>query len=176
MTTPYEAYVSIGSNLGDREQNCLKAIDALISAPGVTLVAQSPLYETEPVDFKDQDWFVNGVLKIETDMTPQLLLVTLKEIEKKLGRRRHSIRFGPRVIDLDIILYDKVTMATPELEIPHPRMHERRFVLKPICDIDPNLRHPILHQTMRELNDAVDDRDQGMKVINASCRDERRCD
>ena len=93
------------------------------------------------------------------------LLAALKDVEKKLGRRRHPIRFGPRVIDLDIILYDELALDTPELEIPHPRMHQRRFVLKPICDIDPNLRHPSLHQTMIELYDAIDGQDQDMKAI-----------
>ncbi len=129
------------------------------------VVAQSRFYETEPVDYKNQDWFVNGIIKIETELAPHSLLATLKDVEKKLGRRQQPIRFGPRVIDLDIILYDELTLDTPELEIPHPRMHQRRFVLKPICDIDANLRHPSLRQTMIELCDAIDGQDQDMKAI-----------
>jgi 2-amino-4-hydroxy-6-hydroxymethyldihydropteridine diphosphokinase len=159
------AYISVGSNLGKRIQNCQKGISSLGNATGTTVVAQSPFYETEPVDCKDQDWFVNGVIKIETELAPHSLLATLKDVEKKLGRRRQPIRFGPRVIDLDIILYDELAIDTPELEIPHPRMHQRRFVLKPICDIDPNLRHPSLHQTMIELYDAINGQEQDMKVI-----------
>ena len=152
------------SNLGDKKDNCRKGISSLGNAAGIIVVAQSPFYETEPVDFKDQDWFVNGVIKIETELTPHGLLATLQDIEKKLGRRRQPIRFGPRVIDLDIIFFDALMLETPELEIPHPRMHQRRFVLKPICDIEPSLFHPLLRQTMLELYEAIDGQDQNMKA------------
>ena len=131
----------------------------------MTVVAQSLFYETEPVGFKDQGWFINGAIKIETTLSPHSLLAALKDIEKKLGRCRQPVRFGPRVIDLDIIFYDKLVLNTPELEIPHPRMHQRRFVLKPICDIEPDLHHPRLRQTVMALYEAMDGTGQDMRAV-----------
>ena len=124
------------------------------------LVDQSPVYQTEPVDYIDQDWFVNYVVKIETVLEPLVLLDRLKSIEHHAGRKRDSIRFGPRFLDLDIIFYDEIVMDHPRLVIPHPRMHKRRFVLKPVCDIDPHINHPVLHRTMQSLLEDLDETGQ----------------
>jgi 2-amino-4-hydroxy-6-hydroxymethyldihydropteridine diphosphokinase len=155
----------VGSNIGDKRRNCQKGIEALTAVSHTTLVAQSRFYETEPVDYRDQDWFVNGVIKVKTGFEPFSLLDELKAIEKRLGRAEHPVRFGPRVIDLDIILYGGRTIDTPRLVVPHPRMHQRRFVLEPICDIDPDLVHPVIGRTMAQLLNSLDRRDQSIKAI-----------
>ena len=150
------AYISVGSNLGDRRLNCLKGLERLTEEGHTILVARSGFYITEPVDFIEQDWFVNAVAKVETRLSPCSLLEALMTIETALGRRRDSVRFGPRTIDLDIILYDRQVIDSPELVVPHPRMHKRRFVLAPICDIDPELLHPTLNRTMGQLLESLD--------------------
>jgi 2-amino-4-hydroxy-6-hydroxymethyldihydropteridine diphosphokinase len=147
----HTAYISVGSNLGRKLENCRKAITALTCSETCRLIAQSLVYQTEPVDYKDQDWFVNYAVKIETTLDPFSLLDTLKSIERDAGRTRDNVRFGPRVLDLDIILYEAMVVNTLNLVIPHPRMHKRRFVLKPICDIDPDIIHPVFHRTMLSL-------------------------
>jgi 2-amino-4-hydroxy-6-hydroxymethyldihydropteridine diphosphokinase len=103
------------------------------------------------------------VAKIETDLDPLSLLNVLKSIERAAGRVKDTIRFGPRILDLDIILYDNLVMDTPPLSVPHPRMHKRRFVLKPLCDIDPNIIHPVLHRTMESLLEDLDEK--GQRII-----------
>ena len=120
------------------------------------------MYRTEPVDYKDQDWFVNYVVKIKTTLDPFSLLDTVKSIERSAGRTGDGIRFGPRVLDLDIILYDMMVLDTSKLVIPHPRMHKRHFVLKPICDIDPDIIHPVFNTTMQSLLEDLDVTDQGI--------------
>jgi 2-amino-4-hydroxy-6-hydroxymethyldihydropteridine diphosphokinase len=124
------------------------------------MIDQSLVYQTEPVDYKDQDWFVNYVVKIETTLDPISLLDTLKFIERDAGRTRDAVRFGPRLLDLDIIFYDAMVVDTLKLVIPHPRMHKRRFVLKPICDIDPDIIHPVFHRTMQSLLEDLAAKDQ----------------
>lgn len=161
----HTVFISIGSNMGDRKANCQTGIDALIASGVFSITGLSPFYETEPVDYLDQDWFVNSAMRGETDMTPLELLDLLKTIEARVGRKAHTIRFGPRVLDLDIILYDDLIVNTPRLTIPHVRMHERRFVLKPICDIEPNVVHPILKQTLRQLLAALVD-DENQRVVD----------
>ena len=156
----HTAYLSVGSNLGRKLSNCRKGIDALTCHDSCRLIDQSLVYQTEPVDYKDQDWFVNYVVKIETTLDPFSLLDTLKSIERSAGRTRDGVRFGPRVLDLDIILYDALVLNTSDLVIPHPRMHKRHFVLKPICDIDPNIIHPVFHTTMQTLLKDLDATDQ----------------
>jgi 2-amino-4-hydroxy-6-hydroxymethyldihydropteridine diphosphokinase len=150
------AYISVGSNLGRKLENCRKAITALTCCGTCRLIDQSPVYQTEPVDYRDQDWFVNYAVKIETTLDPFSLLDTLKSIERDAGRARDAVRFGPRVLDLDIILYDAMVVDTLKLVIPHPRMHKRHFVLKPICDIDPDIIHPVFRQTMQSLLEGLD--------------------
>ena len=112
---------------------------------------------TEPVDYINQDWFVNLVVKIETRFNPFRLLDKLKLIQSNAARNYDVERFGPRIIDLDIIMYDDFVINSPELIIPHARMHKRRFVLKPFCDIDPHIVHPVLKKDMQYLLDSLDD-------------------
>jgi len=138
------AFLALGSNLGDRQKNLESAIAAL-EAAGVRIVQRSAVYETEPQDFKDQPWFLNMVLKVETTCFPIQLLTLLHRIEREMGRirGRESVPKGPRTIDLDILLYGKAVMDVPQLAIPHPRVSERRFVLEPLLEIAPDLRHPV---------------------------------
>jgi len=163
MTKGNRVYISIGSNLGDKLANCQHGIDALARTMQTVLVAQSTFYRTEPVDYLDQDWFVNAVVVIETRLDPMQLLADLKSIQAAAGRTQTHVRFGPRILDLDILLYGEKILATPELEIPHPRLHKRRFVLQPICDIDPKIVHPVLNVSMQTLLNRLDENDQ--KVV-----------
>jgi len=156
------AYLSVGSNLGNKLENCRNGIASLTCSADIRLIEQSSIYRTEPVDYQDQDWFVNYAVKIETVLDPLSLLNIIKSIELEVGRVPHAIRFGPRVLDLDIILYDDVVQNETRLTIPHPRMHKRRFVLKPICDIDPGISHPVLRQTMLELLENLAEDGQGI--------------
>ena len=133
-------YLSLGSNLGDREATLGAAIAALLPA-GVRVGQVSSIYETEPVDFLEQPWFLNCVVEAETEMEPHALLQSLRAIESQLGSQKEFAK-GPRKLDLDILLYDGETIATPDLQIPHPRMLQRRFVLAPLAEIAPNLQHP----------------------------------
>jgi 2-amino-4-hydroxy-6-hydroxymethyldihydropteridine diphosphokinase len=159
------AYISIGSNLGDKQSNCKKGIAALNKTPGITVTAHAKFYKTAPVDFTDQDWFVNTAVRIATELLPRDLLRQLKRIESDVGRIQSGIRFGPRVLDLDIILYDNLVFKSDKLEIPHPRMHKRRFVLGPICDIDPLVMHPTLKKPVKTLLDGIEDPDQDIVVL-----------
>ena len=149
------AYISAGSNMGDRLQNCRKGVEALTEADNSRILAQSRIYKTEPVDYEDQNWFVNMVVKLETALDPFQLLDHIKHIQRAAGRIKDSIRFGPRILDLDIILYDNRIIESDCLVVPHPRMHKRRFVLKPICDIDPAVIHPVLNKEMQILLDEL---------------------
>ena len=157
---PHTTYISVGSNLGRKLDNCHTGTAALTDSAHVRLIDQSPVYRTEPVDYLDQDWFVNYVVKIRTDLDPLDLLEFIHSIEHTAGRLRDSVRFGPRVLDLDIILFDDLVLDDSNITIPHPRMHKRRFVLKPICDIDPDINHPVLQQTMLTLLANLDDAEQ----------------
>jgi 2-amino-4-hydroxy-6-hydroxymethyldihydropteridine diphosphokinase len=143
------AYIGIGSNLGDRQANCLKAI-AFLTQAGQSVLKQSSLYETDPWGKKDQPRFINMAVEIETNLKPQGLLLLLKEIENNMGRV-YTTRWGPRLIDLDILLYEDLVITEEELQIPHPRMHERAFVLQPLAEICPEKVHPLLHKRIDEL-------------------------
>jgi len=156
----HTAYISIGSNIGDKLLNCRKGISALAKSGKSVIIRQSNFYKTEPVDYTDQDWFVNSVVKIETAFDPFQLLYELKIIEKDAGRTEDQIRYGPRILDLDIIFYDNIVMNLSELIIPHPEMHKRRFILKPICDINPKFIHPVLKMDMQYLLNNLDDKEQ----------------
>jgi len=145
-------YLSLGSNVGDRAENLHAAIDRLRSLGDV--VAVSSFYETEPVEFTAQPWFLNCAVKLNTDHTPQELLSGILDIEQQLGRRRGQLK-GPRTIDLDILLFGDSIVDDPGLRIPHPTMHERRFVLEPLAEIAPEVLHPIFQRTIRELRDAL---------------------
>jgi 2-amino-4-hydroxy-6-hydroxymethyldihydropteridine diphosphokinase len=146
-------YLSLGSNVGDREHNLRTAIDRL-AAPDLRVLRTSPIYETEPVDYTAQRWFLNLVVEAETSLFPKLLLSRVARIERELGRVR-TVAKGPRTIDIDILLYGRAVVETAGLQIPHPRMAERRFVLEPLADLVPDLRHPVAHKTVREMLDAA---------------------
>jgi 2-amino-4-hydroxy-6-hydroxymethyldihydropteridine diphosphokinase len=146
-------YLSLGSNMGDRAQNIARAIKAL-GAQGVSVVRKSSLYETEPVDVRGGGWFLNCVVEAETDLMPQQLMNALLEIERSLGRQRGPVSKGlkePRSIDLDILLFGSNVVSTPELEIPHPRMAERRFVLVPLVEIASEAEHPVQKLTIADM-------------------------
>ena len=152
-------YLSLGSNIGDREHFLQSALDRL-QAPDLTIKRTSFIYETEPVDFKEQRSFLNLVAEAETELFPMMLLSRVQKIELQLGRKRMGPAKGPRTIDIDILLYGVSRIHSARLEIPHPRMHERRFVLAPMVELAPDLRHPELHRTMRDLLASV----EGQKV------------
>ncbi len=133
-------YFSLGSNVGEREANLRSAIAAL-QPSGIQVKRVSSIYETEPVDFLDQPWFLNCVVEAETELQPHALLQSLRAIESHLGSQKEFAK-GPRKLDLDILLYNSQTIATPDLQIPHPRMLQRRFVLTPLAEIAPQLKHP----------------------------------
>lgn len=145
-------YLSLGSNVGDRAANLNTAIDNLRAFGEV--VAVSSVYETEPVEFTAQPWFLNCAVILDTDKTPKQLLAGILDIEQRLGRQRLQKK-GPRIIDIDILLSGNSIVEDPGLTIPHPAMHERRFVLEPLAEIAPEVRHPIFKQTIRELRDAL---------------------
>ncbi|MBU4464068.1 MAG: 2-amino-4-hydroxy-6-hydroxymethyldihydropteridine diphosphokinase [Proteobacteria bacterium] len=157
MNQGHIAYISAGSNIGNRLENCKNSLTYLAESKTSIIRSISPFYMTEPVDYINQDWFVNLVVKIETRLDPFRLLDKLKSIQGDAGRNHNAERFGPRILDLDIIMYDDIIINSPELIIPHPRMHKRRFVLKPICDIAPHIVHPVLKKDMQYLLDRLDD-------------------
>jgi 2-amino-4-hydroxy-6-hydroxymethyldihydropteridine diphosphokinase len=142
-------YLSLGSNLDDRAKNLRDAIAALANAR-VHVVRVSSVYETEPVDYLDQPWFLNCAVEAETELAALELLHALRGIETQMGSKK-SIAKGPRLIDIDILLYGNEVIGTPELQVPHPRMHLRRFVLEPLAEIAPNVQHPISHLSISKL-------------------------
>lgn len=146
------AYLSLGSNLGDRAANLKSAIDRLRDFGEV--VAVSSFYETEPVEVIAQPWFLNCVVKLDTEKTPEQLLAGILAIEQEMGRERKQKK-GPRTIDLDIILFGNSIIQSPGLTVPHPAMHERRFVLEPLAEIAADVRHPVLKKSILELREAL---------------------
>ena len=148
-TKPEIVFLSLGSNVGDREKNLRDAIAALPKL-GVQIKKVSSIYETEPVDLLEQPWFLNCVLEGETSVPPAALLKELRALEKRMGSKKLVAR-GPRLIDLDILVYGRQTIDSPELQVPHPRMHLRRFVLAPLAEIAPNLKHPSWSGTATQL-------------------------
>jgi len=158
------AYIGIGSNLGDKADQCERAISKILKLGRHKLLAKSSFFKTQPIGCTTQDWFVNGVIKIETDLGPLDLLRGLKTIESQLGRTK-TFRWGPRMIDLDILFFDDTEMKTEDLQIPHPLLHERQFVLRPLAEIDRDLIHPVLKKTIGELLENFQE-DQGVEKLD----------
>ena len=163
----HKAILSVGSNIGDSLSNCHEGIKALALTGKIFVGAESNFYKTEPVDYSDQEWFINCAVKIKTVLNPFELLDELKSVEKALGRKDKSIRFGPRILDMDIIFFDEIILKTANLVIPHPEMHKRRFVLVPVCDINPDILHPVFHKNIKEILDSIDKNKQ--KVYKLTC-------
>jgi 2-amino-4-hydroxy-6-hydroxymethyldihydropteridine diphosphokinase len=153
-----DIYLALGSNMGDRALSISRAIDSL-PVHGVHVVQQSSPYETEPVELRDQEWFLNGVVEVETKLTPQRLMQALLDIERSMGRLRLTPK-GPRIIDMDILLFGSTIVHERGLEIPHPRMAERRFVLVPFAEIAAGAIHPVLKKTIAEMLDETPDRSE----------------
>jgi 2-amino-4-hydroxy-6-hydroxymethyldihydropteridine diphosphokinase len=143
-----EAYIAVGSNVGDREANTKKAFSILEERTKIIKI--SSLYETKPMYLEDQGWFLNCIAKVETELSPKELLKFLKSIEQKLGRQTVK-RNGPRIIDLDILFYGNQILKEDDLDVPHPRIGERTFVLVPLAEIAPNLIHPVTKKTIANM-------------------------
>jgi 2-amino-4-hydroxy-6-hydroxymethyldihydropteridine diphosphokinase len=150
-------YIGLGANLGDREAAIRRALDVLDADPAIDVVAVSTVRETDPVGYLDQPRFLNGAAALETELPPRELLERLLAVEKELGRERAGgPRFGPRTIDLDLLLYGEETIAEPGLTVPHPRLTERRFVLEPLSELDPSLALPDGRRVRELLASAVE--------------------
>lgn len=157
-------YLSLGSNLGDREANLRTAIEKLRDVGDV--VAVSSFYETEPVEVTAQPWFLNSAVKFDTKKMPRQLISAILAIEQGMGRQRKQQK-GPRTIDIDILFFGSSIIDIPSLTVPHPHLHERRFVLEPLAEIAPDVRHPIFKRTIRELRDALPGGQTVKKLIRA---------
>jgi 2-amino-4-hydroxy-6-hydroxymethyldihydropteridine diphosphokinase len=155
MENRKQIYLSLGSNLGDRAANLERAIGALAGV-GVHVLRRSSIYETEPVDFLAQPWFLNCVVEAETILDPLPLLQALQGIERSMGSQKLVPR-GPRIIDLDILFYENAVIREQGIEIPHPRLSERRFVLVPMAELSPQFLHPVLKLTIRKLLETTQD-------------------
>jgi 2-amino-4-hydroxy-6-hydroxymethyldihydropteridine diphosphokinase len=160
----HHAYIGFGSNLGDRLENCKNAIGALAALPPCSLLKTSSFYETSPVGLVDQPAFINGVVLLETDEDAHWLLRQMLEIEKTFGRIR-NLKWGPRSIDLDLLFFDDQIINTPELSVPHPSLHERRFVLEPLNEVAPDFRHPSLGKSVADLRNDLQDGEQRVEVL-----------
>jgi 2-amino-4-hydroxy-6-hydroxymethyldihydropteridine diphosphokinase len=146
-----QVYVAMGSNLGDRDAHLAAGLAALRASEGIEVVAVSPLYETDPIGPPPQGPYLNGAIQLSTSLDPHVLLKRLLEIEAEQGRTRGADRNAPRTLDLDLLLYGERKWVEPDLEIPHPRLAERPFVLEPLCDLAADFIHPVLGETIEAL-------------------------
>ncbi len=160
---PHTAFIAIGSNMESPAANCRRAMDRLGDSPGMTLLARSSLYRSEPFGKTDQDWFVNAVVRIDTSLSPEELLMACLSIEQEMGRSR-SEKWGPRIIDLDILFYDDLILKLEGLEIPHPGIPERSFVLVPMNEIAPDCIHPQLKKPVRTLLEEIENPQQVQRM------------
>lgn len=153
----HRAYIGVGSNQGDKEENCGRAVSGIGRLPETRVREVSTWFATEPWGAPSTEWYVNGVVAVDTDLPPQTLLRHCQALERKLGRLPGLKRWADRVIDLDILFFDDMVLEEPGLIIPHPELHRRRFVLVPLCEIAPDLRHVPLGSDIRELLARVED-------------------
>ena len=161
------AYIGIGSNLGDKINNCLEAVVRIDEISGCRVTAQSGFYRTQPVGVNGQDWYVNGVIVLSADISAQNLLKSLLAIEINMGRERKR-KWDSRIIDLDILLFGEEVIAEKGLQVPHPLMHLRRFVLVPMVSLAPDLVHPVLRKSMAELLVDSPKKEQSVILIGAA--------
>ncbi len=159
-----KAYIGIGSNLGDKAANCRTAVERIGGIPGCAIIARSDLYRTEPVGVDDQDWYVNGVVGVDTRLGARDLLIALMAIESAMGRVRHQ-KWEARIIDLDILLYGNHRIQEEGLIIPHPLMHCRRFVLVPLNQLNPQLAHPVFGSTIAGLLEGCGETGQEIQPV-----------
>ena len=152
----HTAYIGIGSNLGTPDKNCEEAMEKISTNGGIKIVSKSLLYQTAPVGHIKQDWFVNSVIKIDTQLSPKELMSFLLNIESEMGRIRKE-KWGPRLIDLDLLFYDNLILNQKEITLPHPEIQNRKFVLTPLNEIAENLTHPILKRTIKFLLQELSD-------------------
>ena len=160
----HHAYIGLGSNLGNRLEGCRNAIEALAALPTCSVLQTSSFYETTPVGLVEQPAFINGVVLLETGKDAHWLLREMLAIEDTFGRIR-TLKWGPRSIDLDLLFFDDLIIDMPDLSVPHPLLHERRFVLATLNEIAPDLRHPCLEKTVAELLDDLEDGHQRVEVV-----------
>jgi 2-amino-4-hydroxy-6-hydroxymethyldihydropteridine diphosphokinase len=152
----HQVYIGIGSNLGNKRENYLEALERIAKTPKTRIIKESSVYESQPLG-DSKEWFINGVIEIETELKPELLLTKFKNIERAMGRKKVRKRWGARIIDLDILLYDSLVMNKKTLKIPHPEMHQRKFVLIPLSELAPQVIHPVLGTSISELLVGVKD-------------------
>lgn len=163
----HTVYISVGSNIGAKIDHCRFGISQVAAHRDIELTATSPFYRTAPVDYTDQDWFVNAAFRIATSLDAHELLRVTNHVQVAAGQGVKEIRFGPRTLDLDLIFYDQRVLKSSDLELPHPRMHKRRFVLQPICDIDPQFVHPVFGCCVQDLIENMQDDQQEVILIDA---------
>jgi 2-amino-4-hydroxy-6-hydroxymethyldihydropteridine diphosphokinase len=159
-----KVFIGIGGNLGDAREVCLRAIEALRQCREIDVEATSSLYRSKPVGPVEQDWFINGVAQCRSRLEPEALLGTLMDIEAQFGRKR-EVRWGPRTLDLDLLAFGDRIMVLPNLRIPHPRLHERLFVLVPLAEIAPGWVHPELRMTAQDLLKRLDVAATGQEIL-----------
>lgn len=153
---PHQVYIGIGSNLGNKRENYIEALERVGKIPKARIIKESSVYESQPHG-DSKEWFINGVIEIETEIKPEVLLKKFKNIERAMGRKKVRKKWGARIIDLDILLYDSLVMNKKNLTIPHPAMHQRKFVLIPLSELAPQVVHPVLGSTISELLVGVKD-------------------